>query len=462
MSGRVLIVDDIAQNVKLLEAKLSAEYFDVISATNGEDALKIAEEQLPDIILLDVMMPGMNGFEVCERLKENKATRQIPVVMVTALSETEDRVKGLQAGADEFLSKPVRDIPLMARVRSLVRLKSLLDTLQIREGNTGDIDSFQREEDEPLAANIAFVSDDRIASRQFKRILEEDGHHLKVFDTIDELKQYMAEFHDSSMGVDLVISLLHINGQEILRDCVGLRNMEYSRHTPVLLVAEEEDEQLLAKALEIGVSDYIMRPVDGHELLARVRTQLKRLRYQQRLKRTYRRSIKMALTDDLTRLYNRRYFNMYMNDLLTKSLATNKSVSLLLIDIDKFKNVNDTYGHDVGDRVLQVTAERLRNSVRDCDLIARLGGEEFIVVMPDSRIGLGVDVAERLRHAMESQPIEIRQANGEPLSLQITISIGISCSRTVQNATRDVLLKVADDALYQAKNSGRNLAVVGT
>src|SRR6201987_1753328 len=133
MSGRVLVVDDVEANVKLLEAKLSSEYFDVLTAYNGPSALEIAETELPDVILLDVMMPRMDGFEVCRQLKANRRTLAVPVVMVTALSDTADRLRGLEAGADEFLTKPVNDTALFARVRSLVRLKRMMEELRLRE-----------------------------------------------------------------------------------------------------------------------------------------------------------------------------------------------------------------------------------------------------------------------------------------------------------------------------------------
>src|SRR5246127_3154450 len=134
MSGRVLVVDDVEANVKLLEAKLSSEYFDVLTAYNGPSALEIAETEIPDVILLDVMMPRMGGFEVCRQLKANRRTVDVPVVMVTALSDTANRLRGLQAGADDFLTKPVNDVALFARVRSLVRLKRMMEELRVREG----------------------------------------------------------------------------------------------------------------------------------------------------------------------------------------------------------------------------------------------------------------------------------------------------------------------------------------
>src|SRR3990172_319662 len=133
MTARVLVVDDILPNVKLLEAKLSSEYFDVVTARNGREALEAVAREKPDIILLDAMMPEMDGFEACRRLKSNPEHAHIPVVRVTALNDVEDRVRGLDAGADDFLTKPVDDVALLARVRSLVRLKFVMDELRMRQ-----------------------------------------------------------------------------------------------------------------------------------------------------------------------------------------------------------------------------------------------------------------------------------------------------------------------------------------
>src|SRR3954469_20174326 len=140
MSARVLVVDDVLPNVKLLAAKLTREYFDVITAFNGPEALERIKKEAPDIILLDVMMPGMDGFEVCSRIRSDPATMHIPIVMITALSDAADRVRGLEAGADDFLTKPVNDIALFARVRSLVRLKMMMDEWRLREQTSGQFD----------------------------------------------------------------------------------------------------------------------------------------------------------------------------------------------------------------------------------------------------------------------------------------------------------------------------------
>jgi two-component system cell cycle response regulator len=192
-------------------------------------------------------------------------------------------------------------------------------------------------------------------------------------------------------------------------------------------------------------------------LRARVRTLIRRMRYQDRLRNTYRRSIDLALTDELTKLYNRRYFNSHLDGLLLQAEDQNKSISLLMIDIDHFKSINDTYGHDEGDSVLIEVAQRTRRYVRECDLVARLGGEEFVVVMPDARTGVGLQVAERLRQSIESRPVTL--ANGTDLT--VTVSVGLASTRDQTGTTRALLLKAADEALYKAKRSGRNRVVVG-
>src|SRR5438128_408430 len=172
MSGRVLVVDDVEANVKLLEAKLSSEYFDVLCAYNGRSALEIADSELPDVILLDVMMPRMDGFEVCRELKANRRTADVPVVMVTALSDVANRLRGLEAGADDFLTKPVNDIALFARVRSLVRLKRMMEEWRLREGICGRFggdDAAAAEDAGP--ARILVIEEDEFAAARIAETL---------------------------------------------------------------------------------------------------------------------------------------------------------------------------------------------------------------------------------------------------------------------------------------------------
>src|SRR5271166_3742997 len=446
MSGRVLVVDDVEANVKLLEAKLSSEYFDVLSAYNGRAALEIADAELPDVILLDVMMPRMNGFEVCRLLKANPRTADLPVVMVTALSDVANRLRGLEAGADDFLTKPVNDIALFARVRSLVRLKRMMEEWRLREGIYGRFsgdDTAAAEDAGP--ARILVLEEDEFAAARIAETLRSIAPSVTCAASCAEAQTLL------DGDTELVIASLSMPGDP-LRLVSQCRANEAFRQLPILLIAEDTDLPRLAKGLDLGANDYLIRPVDRNELLARTTTQVRRKRLQDRLQLNYRRSLSLALTDELTGLYNRRYLLAHLDETIERVNQDGIGAAVLLFDIDHFKKVNDTHGHAAGDDVLRVLAARAVNSVRTVDLVARLGGEEFVVVMPETDLSIAAAVAERLRLAVAKEPFAIESGDKQ---LHVTISIGVTAA-TKAGDHRDRLLKRADDALYSAKTAGRN------
>jgi two-component system cell cycle response regulator len=452
MSARVLVVDDIAANVRLLEAKLAAEYFEVLTASSGPAALALIAEQTPDIVLLDVMMPGMDGLEVCRRIKADIATAHLPVVMVTALSDVADRVRGLEAGADDFLTKPVNDLALFARVRSLVRLKMMMDEWKLREETCGQFEllpmTSPEDGDDGSNARVLLADDDPASAAGISETLAVCNHALTVATSGQEALALAR-----SAPFDLVIVSLLVSDESGLRLCSQLRSQEDTRHVPVLLVVDEHDTARLAKGLDIGASDYLMRPIDRNELIARTRTQIRRRRYQERLRQTYERSLSLALTDSLTGLYNRRYIMRHLDGLLQRAGETAKPISLLMFDVDRFKSVNDRFGHIAGDVVLQVVSRRVTGNLRTVDMVARIGGEEFVVVMPDTPADAALGVAERVRERIAADPVVIPgTADGVP----ITVSIGVATSDLDRSETVESLLTRADAALYRAKAAGRN------
>lgn len=453
MTARILVVDDIPANVKLLEARLMAEYFDVLTASNGRDALDICDRTQVDVILLDIMMPEMDGFEVCERLKSSPRTAHIPVVMVTALDQPSDRVRGLQAGADDFLTKPVNDLQLISRVKSLVRLKTLTDELRIRHDSTrqAGLDDMLRLQDGRLEdqAQILLV-DSRGASQE--RIIKS----LKpIAEVIAMSDPQAAVFEAAENPVDLVIVNSNLEDYDPLRLCSQIRSLERTRFIPILLITEQGDEQMIIRSLDLGVNDYIVRPLDPNELIARALTQVRRKRYNDRLRNSVRQTIELAVTDGLTGLHNRRYLDTHLRTLFARAKVRGRPLTLCITDIDRFKQVNDVYGHDAGDEVLKEFAGRIRSTVRGADLACRFGGEEFVVVMPDTSADVAATVAERLRGMIEARPFQLR--SGET-PLMLTASMGIA---TIGPGieTPEQLLKQADRALYEAKNSGRNRVV---
>ncbi|NIA30838.1 MAG: diguanylate cyclase [Actinobacteria bacterium] len=306
--GKILVVDDIPVNIQLMQKYLSPSGYEILFARNGEEALVQVENGNPDLVLLDVMMPKMDGFETCRILKSNDKTQYIPIIMVTALNEIEDKVKGIEAGADDFITKPFNKLELLARTKSLLRIKRLHDQLQ-----------------------------------------------EKVF----QLEQ----------------------AKERLRE--------------------------------------------------------------------------LAIKDGLTGLYNHRYFKRFLTQEIKRARRHKSQVSLIMMDIDHFKNYNDTYGHLAGDEVLRNVAKLMTGNIRSIDVAARYGGEEFVIVLPQTNKNAAKIVAEKLRTLVGDQKFqnEDTQPNGK-----ITISMGVATFP--ENATNlEELIHQADQRLYHAKSLGRNCVV---
>lgn len=454
MSARVLVVDDVMPNVKLLAAKLTREYFDVITAYSGAEALELVKSKQPDIILLDVMMPGMDGFEVCQRIRTDPATSNIPVVMVTALSDINDRVRGLEAGADDFLTKPVNDTALFARVRSLVRLKMMMDQLRLRESTSEHFGmlsgTVSMQAESAQHAKVLVLEDSPLDLDKIAETVRRDGG--LVSPTTTGAQALDRAFTDEYELVIISLTLLNEDG---LRLCSQLRSTERTRQVPILLVIDEGDMNRVAKGLELGANDYIIKPIDRNELQARVRTQIRRKRYQDRLRSNYEQSLSLALTDALTGVFNRRYVSAHLPRLLERAADSNKPVACLMFDIDHFKRVNDSFGHDVGDAVLREVVVRASRNLRNFDLVARLGGEEFLVIMPDTDRESAVAVADRLRRLVAEEPFRVVADGGE---ITVTISIGVAIGGRLGD-TAEGLIKRSDDALYAAKRAGRNQVI---
>ena len=449
MTARVLVVDDVPANVTILEAKLSAEYFDVCTARSGAEALEAVKRESPDIILLDVMMPGMDGCEVCRRIKDDPASLHIPIVMVTVLDEPAARLQALEAGADDFLTKPVDDVALFARVRSLVRLKMLSDELRLREEARAQLalgeDEVPRLEHALAESTVLVVTD---SANDAGAVAEALANCQRV-DTVAGGETALANAREGDY--DLIVVSLWIEDCDALRLCSQIRSMSETRQVPILLLIDDSEISKLSTAFDIGVSDYVTAPIDPHELAARARNQLRRKHYQDALRANYRRSMAMAVTDSLTGLHNRHYVFSHLNRLMQRVVRGGSPIAVLMLDIDNFKAVNDAYGHVAGDEVLIEFADRLTQGLRGLDLPVRYGGEEFMVVMPDSDLDVAKVVAERLRALVAATPFTVAAAE---TPIEVTTSIGLAVSRAADTA--ESMVERADQALYRAKHGGRN------
>ncbi len=455
MSARILVVDDQPLNVKVLQAKLSSEYYEVITAEDGDGGLEAMRAERPDLVLLDVMMPGKNGFEVCEEIKADPGLKHIPVIMVTALSESSDRVRGLEAGADDFLTKPINDIALFARVRSLLRIKLALDELRLRDHTSLQLGAVEKDGsaiDSGTGGRILIVEDSPEDAQILTDLLGAENEVVGVAG-IDEA---MAAVDNEKF--DLIVVSLDLDGADGLRLCSQLRSNNPTRHIPQIMLIDPTDTERLVKGLDLGVSDYIYQPIDRNELIARVRSQIRHGRYQDRLRGTFHRSVAMAVTDSLTGLYNRLYFTSHLTTQLERAGEQKKPLAVAMIDIDHFKDVNDIHGHAVGDEVLCELANRLAQVIRARDLLARLGGEEFVVLMSDTDASEAEAVSSRMRRAIADGPFVPAIVEG---GLEITVSIGVGEVRGYDDTVEGILNR-ADVALYEAKRGGRNQVIFST
>lgn len=448
MTARVLVVDDIVANVRLLEARLTAEYFEVLTAFTGLEALEVLARERVDVVLLDVMMPGIDGFETARRIKADPKTQHVPVIMVTALDQASDRIQGLEAGADDFLRKPVDDVALVTRVKNVARLKSLNDEMMSRAASSQQMglarSPFLNWAEAGNGGRILLVEDHPRAAQRMVDALSK-AHKVEV-----EGNPNAALIRATEQPFDLMVVSLSLMEADGLRLCSQVRSLDRIRHMPLIILVDETEQARLLRGLDMGVNDYITRPVDNNELLARVRTQITRKRYSDILRNRIDESVEMAITDGLTGLYNRRYMETHLATLVDQAHKTDRPLSLLIADIDHFKRVNDTYGHDAGDAVLREFAARFRRNTRGIDLGCRLGGEEFVIVMPETELRRAFQVGERLRAAIASEQFKLDASK----ELRMTASVGVA---TLEPAdTGATLYKRADNALYAAKNAGRN------
>jgi len=424
MSGRILIVDDVPTNRALLKAKLSTAFFDVSTVDSDADVIALARSKQPDLILIDVTSLEQSGYDLCRNLKANPYSFHIPVVMITASKMMKQRILGLSAGADDFLNKPFDEVTLIARVRSLMRVKIMFDEMRLRDDTTRELglDSFLQD-----APTIEEVSGSVLISTccgtpRF------DWQSLRVDDVMAEVAIGEAATIRAAHQLKpdlLIIDYPSHNATANHKVLSVFKSEKSTRQAAIIFVVENGQEELAASALDLGASDYIIAPFDPNELMVRVRSQLRRKRYLDRLRSNVVDGLRMAVIDPLTGLYNRRYAQQHLETVSARSAIENSPYAILMIDLDEFKAVNDLYGHASGDDVLTEFSRRLQENVRGIDLVARLGGEEFCVAMPSTATSQAVVVAERLREAIAEHPFEVL---GQDRTINVTISVGVATS----------------------------------
>lgn len=449
MTRRILIVDDVPTNRIILKVKLNAACYEATMAASGAEALALARRDLPDLILLDYAMPGMDGIAVCKALRADPATQRIPVIMVTSSADEAARIAALRAGADDFLAKPIDDKVLMARIRNLMRAHdSAFST-----GAEG-IEGFGFAEpatgfDQPGC--IALLAARPETALRWRKLL---APHLPQDRLLVMSRETALEGSGPAPDLYILAAELEpgVSGMQMMSD---LRSRSESCHAAVCLVLPAEAHAEAATALDLGADDVLREDFDGAEAAVRAQALIARKRAADRQRARLAESLRLSVTDPLTGLHNRRYALPVLGRMVAGAARARRPVAVMVLDLDRFKAVNDRYGHAAGDAVLVEVTRRLAAGLRPGDLIARLGGEEFLVALPDAAEAEARDIAERLRRTVSDQPIVLPAG----CRLALTVSIGLALSSAYEPP--ETLLARADNALLAAKAEGRDQVTIG-
>ncbi len=457
MSGKILVVDDVATNRIVMKVKLASACYEVLQASGGREALHLARRALPDLILLDVMMPDLDGFAVCNTLKNDPVTAHIPIIMVTALSDTTARLQGLQAGADDFLNKPLDEVTLLARVRNLLRQGSSALDRRMQDQTRFALGRKGLAADD--AANLAPGHIALICATPKSALRWTQALNTRLPDEVASVTRETA-LEGHKIQPDLfVLECSEAAPTDALHLMAELRARPSTRNAGFVMLMPERHQKLTALALDQGAHDVLILPVNTEEIALRLRSQIGRKRQADQLRADVSEGLQLAVIDPLTGLFNRRYALNHLENIALRAQNTQLEFAVLMLDLDHFKQVNDRYGHTAGDQVLVALTNRLRINLRAMDLIARIGGEEFLITLPESTADQAHDIADRLRHVIEETPVILD--NGT--AIQMTISLGLSMGKP-NTGTTDiaVLLERADRALYAAKAQGRNQVSVSS
>jgi two-component system, cell cycle response regulator len=458
MGGKVLIVDDVAANRIVMKAKLTAAGYLPLLAADGAACLAMARAERPDLILLDLVLPDMAGIEVLARLRADPAMRAIPVVMFSANPAEEPRLQAFRAGADDVLIRPLDDQTLLARIRSLLRAREAVIGLMADAGHLPALGLAEAPTEFKTPGLVALVvSRPELALRLRREIAGKSGARVVVM-SVDEA---LAEGLKAGGAPDIFVIDADLTVQSGgLRLMSELRSRASTHHAAFALMIGPDSAVSPAMAFDLGAHDLITVQTAPQEVLLRLDRLLLRKREADRLRASVQDGLRLAVIDPLTGLHNRRYGLAQLQAIAERARETGAMFAVLVADIDRFKLINDRLGHAAGDDVLVEVAARLRRSLRAGDLIARIGGEEFLIALPDIALPDARQIAERLCRVIEESPIRLLCGD----EVGATVSIGLAVSEKGewprQVDTVAEIIDRADRALMRSKSAGRNQVTV--
>ncbi|MGB3147630.1 MAG: diguanylate cyclase [Paracoccaceae bacterium] len=451
MPGKILIVDGVATNRIVLKVKLAAAHYETVQASTGADAIRLARSIRPDLIVADTDLPDMSGIDLCARLKSCSQTQDIPLVMVSAFLDPDRRIDCLRAGAEEVFWKPLDELVLMARLRSLLRIGKTAEQLGFRE-NTYREFGFA----EPVAsyegpALVGLIAGSVALAAEWKQGLQD---HLPDRIEILDRDRTLSVSKDRDVPDVFVIAADMARSGDGLRFLSELRSHSATRDSAICLVVPPTARDASATALDLGANDLIDSEAPAGEMALRILGQIRKKRRADQLRNSLANDLRLAMIDPLTSLHNRRYAMSHLAQIAARAVESGGQYAVLLIDLDRFKKVNDTFGHAAGDTVLIEVAQRLKNNLRPSDMLARIGGEEFLVALPNAGFDMAHAAAERLRQAVGDTPVNLPKSK----SIAVTLSIGLAMGGGLDERSTDIeeVIARADRALMTSKADGRN------
>lgn len=448
MAGRILIADDVVTNRIVLKVKLASAHYRVSQCTSAAEVQRVARAQDTDLIVLPTMLPDQSGFDLCRRLKADPATAMLPVLMLVPHGSADQRFAALEAGADDTLHLPLQDIGLLARVRSLLRARETDCELHRRDMTARQLGFGEAGSPLRPPGRVALIGADPEQALGWKSALRGLTRHVVTL-----MSRTEALALDAGPGCpDLFCIAADLeNRNEGLRLLSELRSRPATRHAAILTVHPRDSDEAPAMALDLGANALIESGFPGAELALIIDRQMAFKHKADGLRASVEHGLRMASVDPLTGLFNRRYSDYHLAILAERARKMGRGFAVLMVDIDRFKTVNDRYGHAIGDKVLASVAAALRDNLRAVDLVARYGGEEFVIALPDADLPAARHAAERLRGIVAG--LTFGAANG--CGVQVSVSIGLAMVDSAGASVAGVLA-ASDRALYQAKTEGRN------
>ncbi len=454
MIGKILIVDDVSTNRIVFKVKLTAAGYHTLMAADGESGFRTAVAERPDIILLDLFLPDRSGIDVLKALKKHPLTARIPVVTVSSEADADLRLEALRCGAEDFMARPIDDQTLLARLRGILRAREAPAGIEASDQNFQVLGLAEPPQAFAMPGQIALVMPRGEMALRLKRELAALGQDRFVMMAPEEV-------HATPNGPGPDVYMIHadLNGPGGgLRVMSELLSRSSTRYAAFCIFTPDSPQLLAATAFDLGANDVVDAAMPTAELALRMHALVTRKREGDRMRASLQDNLRLALLDPLTGLHNRRYATAQLTVIAERARSGNAEFAVMVVDIDRFKSVNDRWGHATGDAVLIEVARRLSASLRASDLLARIGGEEFLIALPATALSEAQDVAERLCRAIHDTAVVLPDG----LRVPVTISIGMTTGGGAPSDPLQVaeLVAQADRALMHSKTHGRNQVTI--